>query len=194
MKVLSLLQPWATLVVIGAKKIETRSWNTKYRGDLLIHASKNKKIASEIIYTYPFNKVLTEHFKHVREPDINDLPFGAIIGKAQITDTCETELHNALNYAWGDYVITDEERAFGDYSPNRYCWLLKNAVEFKNPIKAKGSLSLWEHNDLHEEEIICPECGLQQWATVEHTIPFASYVHHCTGCKYIIMESEWQTV
>lgn len=40
MKVISLLQPWASLVILGHKKIETRSWNTKYRGDLLIHASK----------------------------------------------------------------------------------------------------------------------------------------------------------
>lgn len=40
MKVISLLQPWATLAVIGQKKIETRSWSTKYRGPLLIHASK----------------------------------------------------------------------------------------------------------------------------------------------------------
>ena len=39
MKVLTLTQPWATLVAIGAKRIETRSWATKYRGPLLIHAA-----------------------------------------------------------------------------------------------------------------------------------------------------------
>src|SRR4051812_42520238 len=38
-KVLSLTQPWASLVAIGAKQIETRSWRTHYRGPLLIHAS-----------------------------------------------------------------------------------------------------------------------------------------------------------
>ena len=37
---LSLIQPWATLVAIGAKKVETRSWKTPYRGWLAIHASK----------------------------------------------------------------------------------------------------------------------------------------------------------
>ena len=40
MKALSLTQPWATLVVIGAKRIETRSWHTSYVGPLLIHAAK----------------------------------------------------------------------------------------------------------------------------------------------------------
>lgn len=40
MKALSLTQPWATLVAIGAKKIETRSWSTSYRGPVAIHASK----------------------------------------------------------------------------------------------------------------------------------------------------------
>ena len=40
MKALSLTQPWATLVVIGAKRIETRFWHTSYVGPLLIHAAK----------------------------------------------------------------------------------------------------------------------------------------------------------
>jgi hypothetical protein len=38
MKGLTLTQPWATLVAIGAKRIETRSWPTRYRGLLAIHA------------------------------------------------------------------------------------------------------------------------------------------------------------
>lgn len=42
MKVISLRQPWALLVVLGHKKIETRSWKTTYRGDLLIHASQKE--------------------------------------------------------------------------------------------------------------------------------------------------------
>lgn len=41
-KVLSLKEPWATLIASGVKKIETRSWKTTYRGELYIHASKGK--------------------------------------------------------------------------------------------------------------------------------------------------------
>jgi hypothetical protein len=40
MKALTLIQPWATLVALGEKQIETRSWDTKYRGPLAIHAGK----------------------------------------------------------------------------------------------------------------------------------------------------------
>ena len=40
--------------------------------------------------------------------------------------------------------------------------------------------------------IICPECGSIEFATIEETIPFWSYVHFCTKCDYIIMESEWK--
>ena len=40
MKVLTIKQPWATLIMEGYKRFEFRSWQTKYRGDLLIHAGK----------------------------------------------------------------------------------------------------------------------------------------------------------
>lgn len=40
MKVLSVIEPWATLIKEGKKKIETRSWKTSYRGELYLHASK----------------------------------------------------------------------------------------------------------------------------------------------------------
>jgi hypothetical protein len=43
----------------------------------------------------------------------------------------------------------------------------------------------------HEEVIECPECNTEQIATVEHTIPWYSYVHECRECEHIIMESEW---
>ena len=39
MKALTLWQPWASLVALGHKRIETRCWSTKYRGDLAIHAA-----------------------------------------------------------------------------------------------------------------------------------------------------------
>ena len=48
--------------------------------------------------------------------------------------------------------------------------------------------------DKHHELIQCPECGQLQGATVEHTVPWWTYVHECIGCKFIIMESEWVKV
>ena len=41
MKVISLQEPYGTLILKGHKKIETRSWKTSYRGELYIHTSKS---------------------------------------------------------------------------------------------------------------------------------------------------------
>lgn len=46
----------------------------------------------------------------------------------------------------------------------------------------------------HAEKIICPECKSIQDAIVEHTPLWNMYVHECTECGYIIMESEWERV
>ena len=43
----------------------------------------------------------------------------------------------------------------------------------------------------YKEKIICPECGQIQYAKVEDTIPFPTYIHKCEKCEYIILESEW---
>jgi hypothetical protein len=51
-----------------------------------------------------------------------------------------------------------------------------------------------DDHDHHYELIKCPECGYIQWAKVEHTFPWWSYVHWCTQCNYCIMESEWNKV
>ena len=49
MKAISLLQPWATLVSIGAKRVETRSWRTDYRGPIAIHASASPAHISGLV-------------------------------------------------------------------------------------------------------------------------------------------------
>ncbi|HYO22934.1 MAG TPA: ASCH domain-containing protein [Flavisolibacter sp.] len=130
---LSLLQPWASLVVMGLKKIETRSWQTGHRGLLLIHASLGKKgkILSEAL---PFKKYI---------PDFNSLPFGAIIGQVELEDIVPVEqlFYSAEKLA----ALTLEEKAFGDYTTGRYAWLLSTAVVFYEPIPVKGSLGLWKY-------------------------------------------------
>jgi hypothetical protein len=57
----------------------------------------------------------------------------------------------------------------------------------KNPDNTYSHLKF----EFHTEEIRCPDCGYLQNAKVEHTVPWYSYVHQCTSCGYIIMESEW---
>lgn len=130
-KALSLLQPWASLVVMGVKKIETRSWQTAYRGTLFIHASLGKK-GKVLVSEAPFSKYIS---------DFDALPFGAVIGQVQLDDVVPVEdlfySNERLN------ALTIEEKAFGDYTKGRYAWLLSEAIMFDRPIAAKGSLMLW---------------------------------------------------
>ncbi len=133
MKAISLLQPWATLVVRGFKTIETRNWGTKFRGPILIHASQGK--AGSIFALEP-------HFKKYI-PDFTKLPFGAIIGQATITNVVSVE-HLEMT---DDMInrLTMEEKAFGDYSEGRYALILEDYLQFDNPIPARGTLSIWEY-------------------------------------------------
>ncbi len=153
MKALSLLQPWASLVVLGHKKIETRSWNTKYRGELLIHASAGKKENQRTTYLD-----FQQQFFNLELPRFKDLPFGAIIGKVNLIDTFKIEEaetiinHNEDLFGISDITDNDawikaveQEKAFGDYSEGRYGWLFSEPVIFNPPVPAKGSLSIWNY-------------------------------------------------
>jgi hypothetical protein len=153
MKTLSLYQPWATLVVIGAKKFETRSWATNYRGPLLIHASKKfTREDQRLCYAAPFSKYVGGHF----------LDRGAILGRVELVDCITTEEWLKQNTQPAGpikrLVLVDttkgeelflkqtsaEEYHFGDFSYGRFAWKLENPIEFDEPIAAKGSLGLWE--------------------------------------------------
>lgn len=66
MKALSLYQPWATPVVAGFKRLETRSWRTDYTGRLLIHAAKAWTSAQrELCGTAPFFEALAKLYPAV---------------------------------------------------------------------------------------------------------------------------------
>ncbi len=125
------MQPWASLVVMGLKTIETRSWATGYRGPLFIHASKSKAGKSILPLLQMQDAV----------PDFSQLPFGVIIGEVMLTDIIACEQMTSTQEHWEAKTL--EERAFGSYS-GKYCWLFQKAVLFDEPIPATGRLGLWE--------------------------------------------------
>ena len=124
MKVLTIKEPWASLIINGYKKYEFRSWKTKYRGKILIHAgmSLEKDAAKR------FSEYNLEYYK------------GAIIGKATITDCIlvdtkfneELRKINPLVYARSNHVET-------------YAWKLENIKKYDKPIYIKGKLGLWNY-------------------------------------------------
>lgn len=152
MKVISLRQPWATLVVVNRKRIETRSWATTYRGPLLIHAGKKFMEGVEPSFQDPFFSDLVAIYG-IRLPGF---PFGAIIGKVEMVGcykiggkTAEVNIYDEAIPAWVHYEIPppEPELSFGDYTPGRYAWLFQKPVRFKRPILWKGLLGLFNVPD-----------------------------------------------
>ena len=168
MKVLTLTQPWATLVAIGAKHIETRSWPTKYRGPLAIHAAQGLGPVGgmrgfvELIGAPLFQRSLAPDAKgggfwETVKDRAAVLPRGAILAVCEL-ETCIPTLwltatgRTTVSTRSGpaEYVLTDQERAFGDYTPGRYAWLLSNVRALPEPIPAKGALGLWNWDETIE--------------------------------------------
>lgn len=143
-KVISLTQPWATLVVIGAKHYETRSWFTGHRGPLMIHASKGFPAdCRSLAKTEPFRRCLQlAGFNH---PD--DLPIGALVGRVIMTECMSTA------YAEGGVQNWDQERQFGDFAPGRYAWLFIKPERIAGPIPCAGKLGLWNMTDELEKRM-----------------------------------------
>lgn len=125
MKALTVIQPWASAIVLGHKEIETRSWTTRYRGDIAIHAAK-------LFPTYAREFAETERVLG-RIPE--RLPLGAVIAVARLVDIRPTE------ELAGE--ISGLERLYGDYTPARFGWILAYIEPLAEPIPAKGSLGLW---------------------------------------------------
>lgn len=100
MKAISIRQPWAWLIVNGYKDIENRSWRTKYRGQVLIHASHGVKKAE-----YERAKELTERLG-ITLPDASSFETGGIVGVATITD-CVEQSESPWFFGEKGFVLTD---------------------------------------------------------------------------------------
>lgn len=133
-KAISLYQPWASLIAVGAKKYETRSWTTRYRGPLLICASANEK-AAKIAYNDPIFRLVANHYIRCAF-----LPYGQAVAIVDLTD-CLTTIWLT---GWPEkYPLSANEKLFGDFSTGRYAWRLEN-VRTIEPFPVKGRQGLFE--------------------------------------------------
>lgn len=129
MKVISIKEPFATLIMKNIKHIETRSWNTSYRGELYIHAS-GKKLAKEYLNDYVLDLI----------SDLS-MNFGNIICKGNLVDCV------LIDEKFLQEIKKNEVEYFcGLYEIGRYAWIFEDVSEIK-PIKAKGHLNIWNYND-----------------------------------------------
>ena len=124
MKILSVRQPWAWLIVAGHKDIENRKWYTNHRGPLLIHASKAMDPED-----FPMQR------KWVNQSGIvipEDLPRGAIVGAATLTDVWDKKKFERPGIRWFE---------------GPYGFKMEDAVEFAEPIQCRGQLGIRDVSD-----------------------------------------------
>ena len=127
MKVITIKQPYASLIAYGYKDYEFRTWRTKYRGDILIHAGKS------------VDKKAMEKFK-----DLNlDYPLGCIIAKATITDCVFIDDEMSKKLLKKDPLVYSGSSADPEF--NGYGFKLEN-IERVEPIYINGKLSLWDYD------------------------------------------------
>ena len=125
MKVLTIKQPWASLIVNGYKKYEFRSWKTNYRGKILIHAGKS------------IEKDMLDRFKSY---DF-DIETSAIIGEAYLVDCI------LVDKSFSDELKKIDSIVYGKSNHiEKYAWKLDNIIKYDKPIKCNGKLGLWNYD------------------------------------------------
>jgi len=128
MKVITLKQPWATLIAEGYKKYEFRSWKTNYRGEILIHAGKG------------IDKSSMERFKGLNL----EYPTSKIVAKVNIIDCI------LLDDKLQQEILKENELVYGtSVSKEGYAWKLDNVIKINSDKNINGKLSIWEIDNIN---------------------------------------------
>lgn len=132
MKVITIKQPWATLIAEGYKEYEFRTWKTKYRGDILIHAGKG------------IDKKAMERFKYLNLK----YPVGQIIAKAMITDCIYVDEEFTQKMLKKDPIVYKSLVDKGDW--DGYGFKFENVKKIKS-IEVNGKLGLWDYDGKYKK-------------------------------------------
>jgi len=123
MKAISLWQPWASAIALGLKRCETRHWSTSVRGPLLIHAAKRWTLEQQD-FALDMGLGLP-------------LPLGALVATARLVRVFPTSYR----------AVSEQERAWGDYSPGRFVWILDDIRALPEPIPWLGAQGFFDVPD-----------------------------------------------
>lgn len=126
---ITLRQPWATLIAEGIKKYEFRSWKTNYRGKLLIHSGVG---------------VDKKELKKFENSSL-DFPHRKIVAIVELEDCL------LLDEKLNKKIIAENNLVYGDKIRNGYAWKLKNIKKVNCSNEVNGKLGLW-NIDFEEEK------------------------------------------
>lgn len=166
MPAISLWQPWASLLACGAKRYETRSWHTSYRGQIAIHAAKKPFDTDSYL-----DGELYQFAKALNLPDIysfDKLPRGCVIALAELVECWEITANGHTNgsdkaahivggvYGGKANIVEGREILFGDWTPGRYAWEFANMTMLPEPIPTKGMQRIWNWEGIKPCETTAP--------------------------------------
>lgn len=125
MKALTIKEPWASLIINKYKTYEFRSWKTKYRGKILIHAGLT---------------IEKNELKYFEDYNLN-YQCGYIIGEATITDCIQ------VTKEFDKKLLKLNNKVYKNNHENQYAWKLEDIVKYEKPIPIKGKLGLWNYKE-----------------------------------------------
>ena len=159
MKALTIYQPWASLIIAGVKRFETRPRPTHHRGPLAIHAGK-----------LPFDRVwnilgdvreavrFEQRCMNLLETDnLRDLPKGCVLGTVSVVDCLRTGTRRSTGepVVWSPPTplreVTELEASLGDFTPGRYAIEMQAPRALETPIMCRGQQGFWTF--LTDEEL-----------------------------------------
>ncbi len=157
MKVFTLHQPWASLIALGVKTIETRSWSTSYRGPLAIHAGLSKVGATQCSECWDALYAALRSAQRAGD----EIPLGAIVATCTLVDVVPTKeivWNGPIGEPWlrggppyqnhpAPAYVSESQRPYGDFTAGRFAWLLADVVPVDPPVPFKGGQGLtrtWE--------------------------------------------------
>lgn len=117
-RVLSVQQPWAWAIVEGYKRVENRTWTTRHRGPVLIHAG--------VTVRGPAIEYLREEFR-LQAPSRSEIDRGCIVGIAELVDV----------------VTRKNSKRFGRWFEGPYGLVFQRAVTLRRPVRVKSQLGLY---------------------------------------------------
>ena len=135
MRAVSVPQPWASLLAHGVLRLETRSWQTPYRGVLAIHAGlRFPPVARGLCHREPFRTLL----RRANHEGWSLLPCGCVLGTAKLVACTRVE-----EFMWEQQT----EPHLADFRSGRWVWEYADPVLFHVPVRATGRLGVFEVRD-----------------------------------------------
>jgi activating signal cointegrator 1 len=143
-RALTIWEPYASLIALGHKQVETRGWATSQRGLVAIHASHKRTAVHERAHAWA-QDVLRRHERR-RLPDLDEMPWGSLVAIAELVYCIEiSEDHY--------HLFPELEHELGDIGEGRWAWVLQNVRPLTHPLRCRGGVGFWPLTDEQEQRL-----------------------------------------